>query len=128
MTENTPQAEAPVGEQSAQPERSGADVVEAVEVASAGTPHGGVQTRPADMKPHAASVEQVRGDDAMTEGQVVTGPGTGGTAPSNPDPAEAGSGGAQSVVGARVSDRLAAGEPAPDGPPFSDRDAAAPDA
>ncbi len=31
-------------------------------------------------------------------------------------PAEQGSGGAQSLVGGRVSDRLSSGEPAPDGP------------
>ena len=67
----------PVVEQPAHPERSGDDVVEAVETASAGTPHGGVQTSPEQMKPHAAPVEQVRDDAAMTEGQVVDGPGTG---------------------------------------------------
>lgn len=127
MTQDDPGPAAPV-EQPADPERSGADVVEAVETAAAGTPHGGVQTSPAQMKPHAAPVEQVRGDEAMTEGQVTAGAGTGGTAglgdaattPSNPSPAEAGSGGAQSIVGARVSDRLSAGEEPPGNPPFSD--------
>lgn len=114
----------PVGEESADPGRSGDDVVEAVETASAGTPHGGVQTRPEDMKPHAAPVEQVRDDPAMTEGQVTGGPGSGSTTPDGPSPADAGSGGAQSVVGARVSDRVAAGEDAPGGPPFDDEDSA----
>lgn len=120
MTENSSGRDAPVGEQSSDPERSGADVVEAVETAAAGTPHGGVQTRPEEMKPHAAPVEQVHGDAAMTQGQVVDGPGDGSETPTNPSPAEAGSGGAQSVVGARVSDRLSAGEEAAGGPPFSD--------
>ncbi len=36
-------------------------------------------------------------------------------------PAEEGSGGAQTPVGGRVSDRLSGGEPVPDGPP-SDED------
>lgn len=53
---------------------------------------------------------------------MVDGPGTGSTAPSNPDPAAASSGGAQSVVGGRVSDRLSAGGPAPDGLPFEAAD------
>jgi hypothetical protein len=35
-----------------------------------------------------------------------------------PSPAEVGSGGAQRIVGARISDRVAAGEASPDGPPF----------
>jgi len=99
--------------------RSGDDVVEAVETAAAGTPHDGVQTAPEDMKPHASPVEQVRGDEGMTQGQGTDGQGTDGPggpsptsevsgtseAPSSPDPAEAGSGGAQSMVGGRVSDR-----------------------
>ena len=49
-------------------ERSGADVVEAVETAAEGTPHDGVQIAPEDAKPHTAPVEQVRDDPAMTEG------------------------------------------------------------
>jgi hypothetical protein len=36
----------------------------------------------------------------------------------NPDPAQAGSGGAQSIVGARASDRVAGGEPLPDSPAY----------
>ena len=92
--------------------RSGQDVLEAVDRAAAGTPHGGVQTPPEDARPHAAPVEQVRGDAAMTQGQVVDGPGTSADVPSAPDTAGV-SGGAQSVVGARESDRVAGGgEPA----------------
>lgn len=34
------------------------------------------------------------------------------------DPADVGPGGAQHVIGSRVSDRVAAGQPVPDGPPF----------
>ena len=56
------------------PSRSGRDVREAVDRAAAGTPSEGVQTSPEDAKPHAAPVEQVRDDPAMTQGQVVEGP------------------------------------------------------
>jgi hypothetical protein len=93
--------------------RSGDDVVQGVERAAADTPHGGVQTPPEQAKPHGAPVEQVRGDRAMTEGEVVDGPGGAADEVSHPDPAGSGSGGAQSVVGARASDREAAGEGAP---------------
>ena len=98
------------------PERSGGTVAEAVDTAAAGTPHGGVQAPVEQTKPHAAPVEQVRGDAAMTQGQVVDGPGAAATTPSNPDPAQAGSGGAQSQVGARASDRVSAGEDMPERP------------
>lgn len=107
MTRSSSEHEPQVGQDAAQPERSGADVAEAVDTAADGTAHGGVQSDPADMKPHAAPVEQVQGDPSMTEGQVVDGPGTGSSTP--PQPGPVGSGGAQAVVGPRESDRLAGG-------------------
>lgn len=99
--------------------RSGADVREAVNVAEAGTKAQGDHAHPERAKSGEAPVEQVHNDPAMTEGQrVATGAATTtGIAP-GPSPAEAGSGGAQSVVGARESDRRAAGEPPAAGPPF----------
>jgi hypothetical protein len=66
--------------------------------------------------PGTAPVEQAAGDPAMTgssDARDDDAPAAG-----NPDPAQAGSGGAQSVVGARASDRVAAGEPLPDSPPY----------
>jgi hypothetical protein len=93
-----------------QADRSGPDVVAAVERAAAGTQAGGVQTPPERAQPHEAPVEQVRDDEAMTGGQIVTGPGERADVPSSPDPAASGSGGAQSMEGARISDRVAAGE------------------
>jgi hypothetical protein len=100
--------------------RSGADVGEAVEIAESGTKAQGEHSHPERAKSGEAPVEQVFNDPAMTEGQrTVTGSGTtGGAVPPGPSPAEAGSGGAQSVVGARESDRLAAGEPPATGKPF----------
>lgn len=100
--------------------RSGADVREAVNVAESGTKAQGDHSHPERAKSGEAPVEQVYNDPAMTEGQR-TGTGSaaaaGGIAP-GPSPAEAGSGGAQSVVGARESDRRAAGEPPAAGAPF----------
>lgn len=99
----------------ADPTRSGADVAEAVRVAEQGTGIGQVHTPPA--QPGTAPVEQAAGDPAMTG----TAPGPdedGGPGVGNPDPSQAGSGGAQSIVGARASDRVAAGEPLPDSPPY----------
>lgn len=101
--------------------RSGDNIAEAVERAVAGTPEEDVLTPPTGQdQPGGAPVEHVRGDAAMTEGQVVTGPGTPASSP-GPSPAGTGSsGGAQSQVGGRVSDRLAGGEPQPEGEPFTE--------
>ena len=100
--------------------RSGADVGEAVEVAESGTPAQGDHSHPERAKSGEAPVEQVFNDPAMTEGQRnVTGSATtAGALPPVPSPAEAGSGGAQSQIGARESDRLAAGGPPTAGRPF----------
>jgi hypothetical protein len=101
--------------------RSGADVAEAIEVAERGSSVQQVHDRGTEDRSGEAPVEQVRGDPEMTEGEVVLGSGSPTEPPSaGLDPAEAGSGGAQSVVGARTSDRLAGGEPKPGGPPFDE--------
>jgi hypothetical protein len=95
--------------------RSGADVVDAVRVAEQGTGIDDVHGLPG--APGSAPVEHVRDDPEMTEGQVVLGEER--EVPSgNPDPARAGSGGAQSIVGARASDRVAADESLPDSPAY----------
>jgi hypothetical protein len=104
--------------------RSGADVGESIDIAERGTEAQGDHSHPEGAKTGEAPVEQVFNDPAMTEGQR-TGTGSAkttgavpGAVPPGPSPAEAGSGGAQSVVGARESDRLAAGEPPAAGKPF----------
>jgi hypothetical protein len=100
--------------------RSGADVAEAIEVAERGSSVQEIHDRGTEDRSGAAPVEQVRGDPEMTEGEVVLGSGHP-TDPPSPgvDPREAaGSGGAQSQPGARMSDRIAGGEPEPTGPPF----------
>ena len=77
--------------------RSGTDVNEAIEKAEANS--------------------QV--EEGATEGRRDGGEGEPTTAPDpGPSPADIGSGGAQRIEGGRISDRVAAGEPVPEGPPF----------
>jgi hypothetical protein len=99
---------------------TGADVGEAVDIAESGTNAEGEHSHPERATSGEAPVEQVFNDPAMTEGQrTVTGAATtDGDVPPGPSPAEAGSGGAQSPIGARESDRLAAGVPRTKGKPL----------
>ena len=115
----TAPAEPPTEGTAADSTRSGADIAEAIGVAEDGSSVQSVHDRPEDTKSGAAPVEQAAGDPEMTEGQVVLGDGDGGTPSGGADPRDAGSGGAQSAPGARQSDRRAAGQPEPEGPPFS---------
>jgi hypothetical protein len=92
-------------------ERSGADVVEGVETAAEGTAHGGVQRPPEEAKPRTAPVEQVRDDPDMTEGQVVSPESETGEVPGTRVPEAPLSGGAQSIAGGRISDRVSAADP-----------------
>jgi hypothetical protein len=102
---------------SADHSRSGEDVVEAVEVAERGSSVQEAHVRPQDSKPGEAPVEQAAGDPAMTEGQDVADEGQPGRARSvGLDPEAGSSGAAQSHPGARVSDRVAAGETPPPDP------------
>lgn len=111
---------APGADAPADDSRSGADVGESIEIAESGTKAQGDHSHPERAKTGEAPVEQVFNDPAMTQGQrTVTGSATlAGAVPPGPSPAKAGSGGAQSVVGARESDRLAGGEPPTTGKPF----------
>ena len=98
---------------SADHSRSGEDIAEAIEVAERGSAVEEVHDQGAEAKSGEAPVEQSAGDPDMTEGQVVYGSGGGddGAAPgTSPAPTEQSSGVAQSVVGARPSDEVAAGE------------------
>ena len=104
---------------SADHERSGADVTDAVEVAERGSAVQEVHDRPEDTTSGTAPVEQTAGDPDMTEGQVAEGDGEADTERiPRIDPREAGSGGAQSAPGPRVSDRVAGGDEKPGGEPF----------
>jgi len=90
---------------SADHSRSGDDVAEAIEVAERGSSVQDVHDNPEDTRTGEAPVEQVRGDPAMTEGQVVDGPGESGGDTGSSGPATGSSGAAQSVTGARPVDR-----------------------
>ena len=103
MTENQP-------DDTAAHERSGADVAEAVDKAAAGTAHDGVLRPPEESKPRTAPVEQVRDDPAMTEGQVVSERESAAEVPSTRVPEAPLSGGAQTIAGGRISDRLSAAD------------------
>ena len=95
--------------------RSGEDIAEAIEVAERGSAVEEVHDRGTEAKSGEAPVEQAGGDPEMTEGQVVLGEGESGRHRSHGlDPEAGSSGAAQSAPGARVSDRVAAGETTPE--------------
>ena len=93
---------------SADHERSGDDVTEAVDVAEAGSAVREPHDNPEESKSGEAPVEQVAGDADMTEGQVVENAGGDDGTASGPESAS--SGAAQSQRGARASDLAAAGD------------------
>ena len=111
----TSQQPAPDGT-SADHSRSGDDVAEAIEVAERGSAVEEVHDCGTEAKSGEAPVERSAGDPEMTEGQVVYGSGgdDDGAAPGTSQaPTGQSSGVAQSVVGARASDRIAAAEDSP---------------
>ncbi len=100
------------------PQRSGPTVDEAVATAERGTQVEGVHTPSGDEKTGEARVEHMV-DEPVTEERSEGAKGTAENPPEpGPGPQDIGSGGAQRIVGARISDRVAAGEDVPDGPPF----------
>lgn len=100
--------------------RSGPTFDEAVDNAEAGSQIEGVHTPSGEAESGESRVEQMPEVDGMTDGQVVGDLGAPSDTPTpGPAPGDIGSGGAQRIVGARTSDRVSAGEPVPDGPPFA---------
>jgi hypothetical protein len=100
--------------------RSGSTVDESVAAAEAGSEAAGVHTpsgraESGDSRlehlPEVAGVGEPRIDGNPEEG--VEPP------PAGPEPLDIGAGGAQRIVGARISDRVSADEPVPAGPPFT---------
>ena len=96
-------SEPPTEGTSADHSRSGEDIAEAIEVAERGSAVEEVHDQGTEAKSGAAPVEQSAGDPEMTG---ATSGAQGGSA----GPTEESSGVAQSVVGARASDEVAAGE------------------
>lgn len=102
------------------PDRSGRDIDEAIARAEADSRFSAGH-RLDDQAPSGESrAERMQEVEEITAGRVernsdepVEPP------PPGPSPGDIGSGGAQRIVGARISDRVAGGEPPPDGPPFA---------
>jgi hypothetical protein len=113
MTDTTPSFGNP------DPELGGDTVDEAVANAEKGsqvegvhTPSGKAESGDSRLEhmPEVAGVGEPRIDGDPSEEVEQLSPG--------PEPRDIGSAGAQRIVGARISDRVSAGEPVPDGPPF----------
>ncbi len=120
MTEQGPGSSNPSGSLgSPDHDRSGPTIDDAVAKAEDGSQVDGVHTPSGEAASGESRVEQMPAVEGVTEGRVDGNPGESVTPPKpGPSPTEVGSGGAQRVVGARTSDRVAGGEPVPDGPPF----------
>lgn len=98
--------------------RGGPNVEAAIANAEEGSVVEGVHTLPGEDENHDSRVEQMPDVDGVIEGRVDGAPGDGSPPKPGPSPADIGSGGAQRIEGARISDRISADEPVPDGPPF----------
>lgn len=96
--------------------RGGRDLEEATANAEAGTAAEGDHVPVGEAESGESRLEQM----TEVEQTGTTGDGSGSDPEPGPGPTDVGSGGAQRVVGARISDRVAGGEPVPDGPPFDD--------
>jgi hypothetical protein len=92
--------------------RSGDTVEEAVERFETGTRAEGDHTPIGRADTGGSRLEQM----VEVEQTGTDGPGSGTGAPDGPGPRDVGSGGAQRIEGARISDRLAGGGTAPDTP------------
>lgn len=100
-------------------DRSGETVDEAVETAEERSQIEGVHTPSGQAESGESRVEQMPQVQGVDEPRVDGDPTEeGASGPAGPGPGDIGSGGAQRLEGARISDRAAAGETAPDGPPF----------
>ena len=106
---------------SAAHDRSGRDVEESIARAEAGTDEKGTHTLENSGPSGDSRVERMADVEETTEGRVerTVGEQAEPLEP-GPSPVDVGSGGAQRVEGARISDRVAGSEPVPDGPPFDD--------
>ena len=105
---------------SPEPSRGGPDIDAAVRNAEEGSLTEGVHQSDAPGETSADSrLEAMREVDTTESGGADDGEGD---IPTGPLPDEIGSGGAQRILGARISDRVAGGAERPDGPPFRHED------
>lgn len=103
-------------------DRSGATVDEAIAKAEARSQGEGDHTAPDPGDSGESRREEIRSVEGATEGRVDRNPGEATQPEEGLSPTETGSGGAQNIAGARISDRVAGGQPTPDDPPFDDAD------
>jgi hypothetical protein len=103
------------------PERSGPTVDAAVARAEEGSQVDGVHTPSGQEASGDSRVERMVDVPGLTEPQAEATPvGSTPVPEPGPGPRDIGSGGAQRIAGARISDRVSAGEPVPDGVPFDE--------
>ena len=100
-------------------DRSGATVDEAIDKAETGSQTEGAHTPPDPGDTGDARREHIADVAGATDDRPDRNPSERSTPPEpGLSPTETGSGGAQNIAGARVSDRVAGGQPLPDDPPF----------
>ena len=101
---------------SAAHERSGRDIEEGIARAEEGTDVQGTHTLEGSGPSGDSRVERMADVEETTEGRVEHNEGDPASPlEPGPSPTDVGSGGAQRVEGARISDRVAGSEPVPDG-------------
>lgn len=100
--------------------RGGPDVDAAVENAESGSQVEGVHTPSGQAESGDSRLEQMREVDTSPDRDDGDRTASATTPEPGPGPTDIGSGGAQRIEGARISDRVAGGEPVPDGPPFDE--------
>ncbi len=102
------------------PDRGGETVDAAVANAESGSQVEGVHTPSGQAASGESRVEKMTDVPGVTEPRVDGEPADPPPSAPGPGPADLGAGGAQRLAGARISDRVSAGEAVPDGPPFED--------
>jgi hypothetical protein len=98
--------------------RSGQTISDAIEKAEIGSQVAETHTEPVTTESEDARITEIH--DAERDASRIEGNPDEATSTPEPglDPADVGAGGAQHVIGSRISDRVSAGQPVPDGPPF----------
>ncbi len=101
-------------------ERSGQHVDEAVEKFEEGSRIEGAHTPSGQAKSGESRMERMVDVDRTSTGRSAAEQESSidESPPAGPAPTDIGSGGAQRIEGARISDRVAGGQPVPEGPPF----------
>jgi hypothetical protein len=99
-------------------DRSGPTISDSIDKAERGSQVAETHTEAVTTESEDARITEIH--DAERDASRVEGSPDAPTSAPEPglDPADVGAGGAQHVAGSRISDRVSAGQPVPDGPPF----------